>query len=93
MKIELLQVLRHEHDRAAVITERGHDLPQPPSLSWIERRRRLVEQEHARVTEQRERDVQPLPVPDREHVRGTVGGDVEPGEQPFGSPGRTRLSL
>ena len=46
-----------EHDRAAGVPQRRGPLPQPPPLLGVERGSRLVEQEHVRRAEQRDREV------------------------------------
>jgi hypothetical protein len=45
-----------------------------PTLSWIERGRRLVEQEHARLAEERNGNVQALSVADGELARRPRAG-------------------
>ena len=60
VEADLLQVLRREDDGSAF-----DHLPQPSPLSWIERRGRLVEEQYARRTEERDRHVQPLAIADR----------------------------
>src|SRR5439155_20414760 len=82
VELEFLEVLRREGHRSTLVAQRGHGLPQPAPLTRIERRRRLVEEQDARNAEARKRDVQALPVPDGERVRGTIGGDVEARKEP-----------
>src|SRR5207253_10044940 len=67
--------------------------PQPPTLAGVERRRRLVEEEHARRAQERNRHVEALPVSDRERRRGPVGRQVEGGEQTIGSERGPLLSF
>src|SRR5438477_964 len=77
MHIELLEVLRHENDRSTLVAQGGDDLPEPAPLNGIEGCGRLVEQEHPRLPEEGQRDVQPLAVSDGQRMRRTVGGNVE----------------
>ena len=67
--LDLLEVLRREAHRASFGAQRVRDLPHAPPLAGVERRRRLVEQEDARLAEQRDGDVQPLAVADRQLAR------------------------
>ena len=83
--MELLEILRGEDDRSALVSQSGRGLPEPPALAGIERGRGLVQQQHARIPEQREGDVHALPIPDGKCLRRTIGGDVETDEQPLGA--------
>ena len=62
MALELLVVLRGEHDRAPALRVLHGGLPEPPPLRRVERRGRLVQEQHVGVAEQRDREVQPLAV-------------------------------
>ena len=74
--------------------QRGHALPQAPPLVGVERRGRLVEQQHLRVAEQRDGEVQPLAVADREvRARRGLAGQLERLEQPLGRRARVVLAL
>src|SRR6266550_82444 len=93
VELELLEVLRREDDRATFVAQRRHGLPQPAPLTRIERRRRLVEEQDARIAEKRKRDVQALPVPDGKRVRGTIRRDVEARKEPPCNPGVIGLAF
>src|SRR5438552_13096848 len=81
--LELLEILRREAHRAGLRAQRADDLPRAAPLPRIERGRRLVEQQRLRRAEERERDVQPLPVADRELARRPLlGRQREALEQP-----------
>jgi hypothetical protein len=58
--LRLLHVVRGQEHRAALVTERSHDLPERPSRGRIHARRRLVEEDDLGVVHERERDGQPL---------------------------------
>ena len=57
---------------APAVAGRARELPEAAALPRIERGRRLVEQEHVRVAEQRDREVESLLVPDRQMRRRTI---------------------
>ena len=55
-------VVRREDDGAARLEQPVDDRPEARALARVERRGRLVEQQHGRVGEQADRDVHPLAV-------------------------------
>ena len=69
----LFMQLRREDDGAAVGAERCDLLPQLGAPVVVERRGGLVEEEDARVAEEGEREVQALPLADRELAAGRSG--------------------
>ena len=73
----------------------ARDLPERAALRRVERGGRLVEQQHPRRGEQRDRDVEPLPVADGERGRAHVGRQLELGRAarrraPAGTPSSAR---
>ena len=77
--LQILQVLGDEHDRATGVTDTARGLPQPPPLAWVERRGRLVEEQHVRVGEEGDRQIETLPVPDgQRRRRAVVVRELEP---------------
>ena len=75
-------VLGDEDDRAAAVPDGPRRLPEPRPLPRVERRGRLVEEEHLRVGEERDREVEALAVADREgRRRAVVRRELEPLEQ------------
>jgi hypothetical protein len=91
---DLLQVLRREDDCAAALARRVDPLPQPLPLGRIERRRRLVEEEDLRRAEERDREVQALPVADGERAaRATAVRKLEGAKERGGRGGRVGLVL
>jgi hypothetical protein len=64
--IRFFEVMRREQDRHGVFVRESFDLPPERSAHLgIETRRRLVEEEHLRVVQQAERDVEPALRPAR----------------------------
>jgi hypothetical protein len=76
--LDLFEVLRCEDDGASTFAHLRGDLPEPSALARVERGRRLVEEQHVGLGEERDREIEPLLVSSRE-VRGqpTVVGEVE----------------
>src|SRR5947208_1120791 len=69
-------------------------LPEARALGRVDRRGRLVEEQDVGVAEEGEREVETLPVADREApARLPVVGKLERAEQPGGGLGRPRLAL
>src|SRR5688500_12696984 len=62
----VLLELRREHDGPGLVPQATDALPELVAMRVVERRRRLVEHERARRPEERELEVEPLPLPDRE---------------------------
>ncbi len=58
----LLHVVRCEEDRLAEPTQTGDDLPGSAAGGRIEPGRRLVEEDELRITDEREREVEPPPL-------------------------------
>src|SRR5438045_6564743 len=67
--LRLLRMLRHEDEGDTGLAQPLQAHPEPVALLGVERRRRLVEQQRLRRAEQRDREVEALPVADRE-LRG-----------------------
>jgi murein DD-endopeptidase MepM/ murein hydrolase activator NlpD len=64
--LQLLEVLGGEHDRSVTLAHAARDVPQPPTLARVERRGRLVEQEHLGSPKEGDGKVEPLLVARRE---------------------------
>ena len=87
--VELLEVLGDEDDGTAAITRAGGELPEPPALTRVERGGRLVEKEDVRIAEERDTEVQPLLVPERQLAhRAAVVGKVDGSEHSPSSDNR-----
>ena len=72
--IRFFEVLRRQQDRRALAAQVTDDLPDLVATPRIETRRRLVEEEHARLREQAGREVEPPSHAARVCLRGSVGG-------------------
>ena len=72
--IRFFEVLRRQQDRRPLAAQVADDLPDLVATPRIETRRRLVEEEHARLREQAGRQVEPPSHPARVCLRGSVGG-------------------
>src|SRR5260370_967291 len=72
-------VVRREDDARAVLDQLRDEAPQPLALARVERRRRLVEQQHARVGEQPDGDVHALAVAAGELAELVVGARRQAG--------------
>ena len=53
--VGLLEVLRREEDRGAVVVEVAHLIPQVEAAGRVEARGRLVEEQHDRLVDERHR--------------------------------------
>ena len=62
---DLGEHVARDEDRAALGGERAQEVAQPPDPGRVEAVRRLVEHEHLRVAEQRRREAEALPHPER----------------------------
>src|SRR5581483_4742638 len=82
---ELFPVVRGDEHGASVAGDAARDLPDALALRRVERCSRLVEEQHARIGEQCERHVEPLPVPDGEARCAHVAGQLERVEQLVGA--------
>src|SRR2546423_6059180 len=92
--LDLLEVLRRETDGAALAPQCAYDLPHAAPLAWVERGRRLVEQEHPRLAEQRQSDIEALAIPDRELAgRPRLRGQGEALEQPLRGSARVAYAF
>jgi len=90
--LEFVGVLRDEEQRDAALTLELEALPEPLPLLRVQRRSGLVEQQRVRIAEQRDREVQALPVADRELAReDSVPRQLELLQQPLGRPLRPLL--
>ena len=78
---ELVPVVRRHEHAAAALAHVPCDLPEAAALRGIERGRRLVEQQHGRGGEERERDIETLPVADAQLARAHIGRQLELAEQ------------
>ena len=77
--VRLLEVLRREEDRDAVLAREARDLfPERGAALWIEPGGRLVEKEDARPVHEGEREVEPALHPARVAPDLAVGGLREP---------------
>ena len=77
----LVHVVRREEDGLAERAQPVDHVPGGAARRRVEARRRLVEEDQLRVADQRERDVEPPPLPARELRRERVGLLVEPDER------------
>src|SRR5204863_7458037 len=68
------EVLRRQQDRRPLAAKVADDRPDLVATPRIETRRRLVEEEHARLGEQAGREVEPPSHAARVRLRGPVGG-------------------
>ena len=82
--LEVLQVLRDQHHRAAGVADAARGLPQPPPLARVQCSGRLVEQQHVRVGQERDRQIEALPVAHgQRRRRAVVVGQLQPLEHPL----------
>src|SRR2546423_6383706 len=58
-RLRLVQVVGGEENGLAEVPERGDDAPRSPARRGVEAGGRLVEEDQLRVTDQREREVEP----------------------------------
>ena len=86
--VGLLEVLGGEEDRGALVVERPHLLPDRLAADRVEAGGRLVEEEHARLVDQRRGEVEAALHPARVAADAAVGGgdQVDPLEQVVGAP-------
>ena len=84
----MLEVVRGDHDRLARPVQLDDELQQPLLRARIERRGRLVEQQHLGVHHEHRRDRDPLLLPAGELVRRAIGegADVEHRERVVDPP-------
>ena len=73
----LLEAVRHVQDRDALGGEVAEDGEQPARLAIVQRRVRLVEDQHPGPLEQRPRQLDELALADRHPTHGEIGVDVE----------------
>src|SRR5262245_22306679 len=91
---ELLVILGCKHDRSTPLLVPDRALPELPALRRIERGCRLVQEQDVWASEQRDGEVQPLAVANREaRTRARGIGKLELVEQPRGGRRRVRLAL
>ena len=86
--VGLLEVLRREEDGDAVLARQPRDLvPEGRPRLWIETGRRLVEEEHARAVDERERQVEPALHPAGVAADLAIGrlGQPDPDEELLGA--------
>ena len=72
------QPVAHVHDADALARLLEHERVEVLDRLRAERGRRLVEEQHLRPRQQRLRDLEELPLGERERARGGRDGDVEP---------------
>jgi hypothetical protein len=73
--------VRREQQPGAARGEAAEHVPETPALPGVQRGRRLVEQQHRRVREQPDREVQPLAHPAAERRHDVAGALREVGER------------
>ena len=61
--LRLVEVVRRQQDRLPERAQRAHELPGVATGSWIEPRRRLVEEDELRVADERDAEVEPPLLP------------------------------
>ena len=71
------QPVAHIDDADPLAALLEHELMEPRDVRRAERRRRLVEQQHARIGKQRLDDLEQLPLGERERRRRRIHRDVE----------------
>ena len=91
--VGLFEVLRREQQRRPLADELADDIPHPDPAARVETRRRLVEKQHLRLTDQAARQIEPALHAAGVGLRLPVGGidEVEPLEQLRGPFARLRL--
>ena len=75
---DLVELVGDDHDRESRVDELADDLEELVDLLRGEHRRGLVENEHARLAEERLEDLDPLLHADRQVLDQRVGIDLEP---------------
>ena len=76
--VGLLEVLRGEEDRRALLGQLLDDLPEVVAALGVETRRRLVEEEHGRVVHERRGEVEPAAHPARVRAGEAIGRVAQP---------------